>query len=131
MSSVNMNSLMAARNAILTRNNALQDIASKAGNLAGVGQTPIGTSSIGQAQQTEKPSGPGGGFAAQLTDAIQDVNRLQATAKDNMTAYQMGETNDVAAVMLSKHKASIGFESTLQVRNKLLSAYKDIMNMPV
>ena len=126
MSSVNMNSLMAARNAILTRNNALQDIASKTGNLGGVGQAPIG-----QTQQTEKPSGPGGGFAAQLTEAIQDVNKLQITAKDNMTAYQMGETNDVAAVMLSKHKASIGFESTLQARNKLLSAYKDIMNMPV
>lgn len=125
MSSVNMNSLMAARNAILNRNDALQDIASKTGNLTGPGQT-----SIGQTPQTEKPSGPGG-FAAQMTEAIQEVNQLQATAKADTTAYQMGETNDVAAVMLSKHKASIGFESTLQVRNKLLSAYKDIMNMSV
>lgn len=120
MSSVNMNSLMAARNAILNRNNALQDIASKTNNLTGPGEVP----------QTEKADGPSG-FAAQLTDAIQDVNKLQATAKANTAAYQMGETNDVAAVMLSKHKASIGFESTLQVRNKLLSAYKDIMNMSV
>ncbi len=120
MSSVNMNSLMAARNAILNRNNALQDIASKTSNLGGPGQT----------QQPEKTSGPTG-FADQLTDAIQEVNKLQATAKANTTAYQMGETNDVAAVMLSKHKASLGFESTLQVRNKLLSAYKDIMNMSV
>ena len=36
-----------------------------------------------------------------------------------------------AAVMLSRQQASIGFEATLQVRNKLLSAYKDIMSMPV
>ncbi len=120
MSSVDMNSLMAARNAILNRNNALQDIASKSAGLVGPGQT----------QQPKESSGPAG-FAAQLTDAIQDVNKLQATAKDATTAYQMGETNDVAAVMLSKHKASLGFESTLQVRNKLLSAYKDIMNMSV
>tara|TARA_R110000772_G_scaffold31902_8_gene78417 strand:+ start:407 stop:769 length:363 start_codon:yes stop_codon:yes gene_type:complete len=120
MSSVNMNSLMAARNAILNRNNALQDIANKTNNLAGPGQVP----------QTEKTGGPAG-FAAQLTDAIQEVNKLQATAESKTAAYQMGETNDVAAVMLSKHKASIGFESTLQVRNKLLSAYKDIMNMSV
>ncbi|WP_109357472.1 flagellar hook-basal body complex protein FliE [Sphingorhabdus sp. EL138] len=120
MSSVNMNSLMAARNAILNRNNALQDIASKTNNLA----------SPGQIKQTEQISDPKG-FAAQLTDAIQEVNKLQATAKADTAAYQMGETNDVAAVMLSKHKASIGFESTLQVRNKLLSAYKDIMNMSV
>jgi len=33
--------------------------------------------------------------------------------------------------MLERQKASIGFEATLQVRNKLLSAYRDIMNMPV
>ncbi len=37
----------------------------------------------------------------------------------------------VASVMLAKQKASMGFEATLQVRNKLLSAYKDIMSMPV
>lgn len=130
MSSVNMNSLMAARNAILNQNNALQDIASKSANLSGIGQGPQTgkTSGIGGVESSGAPSGA---FAAQLTDAIQEVNRLQVTAKDNMTAYQMGETNDVAAVMLSKHKASIGFESTLQARNKLLSAYKDIMNMPV
>lgn len=120
MSSVDMNSLMAARNAILNRNNALQDIASKGAGLAGLGQT----------QQPKETPGASG-FAAQLTDAIQDVNKLQQTAKEATAAYQMGETNDVAAVMLAKHKASLGFESTLQVRNKLLSAYKDIMNMSV
>ena len=120
MSSVNMNSLMAARNAILNRNNALQDIANKPAGLAGPGQ-------LAEPSKVEGPAG----FAAQLTDAIQEVNQLQATAKQATAAYQMGETNDVAAVMLSKHKASLGFESTLQVRNKLLSAYKDIMNMQV
>ena len=38
---------------------------------------------------------------------------------------------DVAAVMLARHQASISFQATLQVRNKLLAAYKDIMSMPV
>ncbi|MEH6756218.1 MAG: flagellar hook-basal body complex protein FliE [Parasphingorhabdus sp.] len=126
MSSVNMNSLMAARNAILTRNNALQDIAGKTAGLAGSGAL-VGP---GQTPPIDKANGPVG-FAAQMTNALQEVNKLQSTAEANTTAYQMGETNDVAAVMLSKHKASIGFESTLQVRNKLLSAYKDIMNMSV
>ena len=46
-------------------------------------------------------------------------------------AYERGETTDIAAVMLSRQQASIGFEATLQVRNQLLSAYKDIMSMPV
>lgn len=120
MSSVNMNSLMAARNAILNQNNALQDIASKTAGIAG----------SGKASEPQKVDGAST-FAEQLTDAIHDVNKLQATAKAATSAYQMGETNDVASVMLAKHKASIGFETTLQVRNKLLSAYKDIMNMPV
>lgn len=120
MSSVNMSSLMAARNAILNKNNALQDIVGKATGLSRPDQTQGSTEAKGAS-----------GFASQLTEAIHDVNKLQQTAKDATVAYQMGETNDVAAVMLSKHKASLGFESTLQVRNKLLSAYKDIMNMPV
>jgi flagellar hook-basal body complex protein FliE len=46
-------------------------------------------------------------------------------------AYERGETTDIAAVMLSREQASVGFQATLQVRNKLLSAYKDIMSMPV
>lgn len=119
MSSVNMNSLMAARNAILNQNNALQDIAKNAG-LGGPGQT-----------SAPKETAGSDSFSTQLTSALQEVNKLQKTAEEGMKSYQMGETNDVAAVMLAKHKASLGFESTLQVRNKLLSAYKDIMNMSV
>lgn len=119
MSSVNMNSLMAARNAILNQNNALQDIAKNAG-MSGPGQT-----------SGPKEVAGSDSFSTQLTTALQDVNKLQKSAEEEMRAYQMGESNDVAAVMLAKHKASLGFESTLQVRNKLLSAYKDIMNMQV
>ena len=119
MSSVNMNSLLAARNAILNQNNALQDITKNNG--------------LGRSGQISGPKEATGAqsFSAQLTTALQDVNQLQATAAEEMKAYQMGESNDVAAVMLAKHKASLGFESTLQARNKLLSAYKDIMNMQV
>ena len=46
-------------------------------------------------------------------------------------AYEHGETTDIAAVMLARQQASLGFEATLQVRNRLLTAYKDIMSMPV
>ena len=46
-------------------------------------------------------------------------------------AYERGETTDIASVMLTQQQASIQFEATLQVRNKLLTAYKDIMNMSI
>jgi flagellar hook-basal body complex protein FliE len=46
-------------------------------------------------------------------------------------AFEAGEEVDVTKVMLAREKASLAFEATLQVRNKLLSAYKDIVSMPV
>jgi flagellar hook-basal body complex protein FliE len=59
------------------------------------------------------------------------VNAAQTEAGAASEAYERGETSDIAGVMLARQKSSIAFEATLQVRNKLLSAYRDIMNMPV
>jgi flagellar hook-basal body complex protein FliE len=70
-------------------------------------------------------------FGAAMTQAIKSVNAQQSTASAAAGAYERGETTDIAAVMLERQKSSIAFEATLQVRNKLLSAYKDIMSMPV
>jgi flagellar hook-basal body complex protein FliE len=72
-----------------------------------------------------------GSFDSAITDALASVNAAQGKADDVSTAYERGDTVDIAAVMLARQKASISFEATLQVRNKLLSAYKDIMSMPV
>ena len=66
-----------------------------------------------------------------MRDALSQVNASQSTAANATAAYDAGQTTDIAAVMLAKQKASVGFEATLQVRNKLLSAYENIMNMPV
>jgi flagellar hook-basal body complex protein FliE len=46
-------------------------------------------------------------------------------------AYEAGEEVDVTKVMLAREKSSLAFEATMQIRNKLLSAYKDIISMPV
>ena len=59
------------------------------------------------------------------------LNEMQAQSSAISEAYERGQTTDIAAVMLARQQASIGFEATMQVRNRLLSAYKDIMNMPV
>jgi flagellar hook-basal body complex protein FliE len=68
-----------------------------------------------------------GSFAATMETALQSVNKASALSE----AYERGETVDIAKVMLARQEASVGFEATLQVRNKILSAYKDIMSMPV
>ncbi len=70
-------------------------------------------------------------FGAVLGRALEKVNEVQAKSGAMSAAFERGETTDIAAVMLQRQKSSIAFEATLQVRNKLLSAYKDIMNMPV
>lgn len=78
----------------------------------------------------EGPSGPAS-FGDALTDAVKAVNTQQASASEAAASYERGDTNDLVGVMLARQKASLGFEATLQVRNKLLGAYRDIMNMPV
>lgn len=71
------------------------------------------------------------GFAAAIDGALQAVNVGQTAAGTASAAYERGDTADIASVMLARQKASIGFEATLQVRNKLLAAYRDVMSMPV
>jgi flagellar hook-basal body complex protein FliE len=107
--------VMALRAQILERNEALSRAA----------QT-------GPAAPTEAPAKAGpASFADTLSDALKSVNENQAEASKLSAAYERGETVDIAKVMLARQEASIGFEATLQVRNKLLTAYKDIMSMPV
>ena len=70
-------------------------------------------------------------FADTLNTALAQVNDGQQQTAKLSEAYERGETVDIAKVMLARQQASVGFEATLQVRNKLLAAYKDIMSMPV
>src|SRR3546814_14973627 len=65
-------------------------------------------------------------FAATLEDALQSVNAQQRQAGALSESYERGETIDIAKVMLARQQASVGVEATLQVRNKLVSAYQDI-----
>ncbi len=124
MSAISPATLLQMRSAILQQNSALQkaaaDAAQPIGNVAGIG----GAGGVGGTNN-------GGGFASALTSALNQVNGLQASADTATSSYERGETTDIAGVMLAREKASVGFQATLQVRNKLLSAYKDIMSMPV
>ena len=86
-----------------------------------------GTTDAAAAPQAAKPSS----FADTLDSALKQVNEGQNQAAKLSESYERGETIDIAKVMLARQEASVGFEATLQVRNKLLSAYKDIMSMPV
>ncbi|MGQ7248649.1 flagellar hook-basal body complex protein FliE [Halomonas sp. V046] len=72
------------------------------------------------------------GFADALKSSIQRINELKQTADTQAKAFQAGtpgvELNDV---MVDMQKASVAFQMGQQVRNRLVSAYKDVMNMQV
>ncbi|MCS6987014.1 MAG: flagellar hook-basal body complex protein FliE [Sphingomonadaceae bacterium] len=74
---------------------------------------------------------PIGAFGTAMNEALQAVNALQRSSEARTAAFERGETHDIAEVMLARQKASIAFEATLQARNRLLSAYRDILNMPI
>lgn len=91
-----------------------------------------GTPAVAPAPASGAGAAPAaGGFGAALETAVRSVNDLQSKSGAMSAAYERGETQDIASVMLARQKSSVAFEATVQVRNRLLSAYRDIMNMPV
>jgi flagellar hook-basal body complex protein FliE len=74
----------------------------------------------------------GGDFASMIQQSLAQVNGAQAQAETATHQYQLGQ-NDVSLedAMISMQKANISFQTTLQVRNKLVAAYNDVMNMQV
>lgn len=104
--------VMALRQEILSRNEALRDVRETGG-----------------AAKPADGAVQGGGFADALTGALHQVSAVQNRSAEMQTAYERGEVTDIAKVMLARQEAGVAFEATLQVRNKLLSAYQDIMRM--
>ncbi|MEP0560746.1 MAG: flagellar hook-basal body complex protein FliE [Qipengyuania citrea] len=84
-----------------------------------------------------KPAAPAEGatgapsFGDSLRTALENVNSVQAESGKLTAAYERGEETDIAKVMLARQEAGVAFEATLQVRNKLLSAYQETMRMGV
>ncbi|WP_404361811.1 flagellar hook-basal body complex protein FliE [Marinobacter sp.] len=72
------------------------------------------------------------GFSDMLSQAVNQVNDLQQTAGAMRTAYDQGDPNmDITRVMIASQKSSVSFEALTQVRNRVVQAYEDIMNMPI
>lgn len=72
---------------------------------------------------------PGASFADTLNQAIQGVNELQKTADKQMQNLATGKTDNVADVMIATEKADIALKLMVQVRNKIIDAYQEIMKM--
>jgi flagellar hook-basal body complex protein FliE len=70
-------------------------------------------------------------FSNQIKDALDSVANAQENSKILAQNFELGKEHDLTKVMVSQNISSLAFQMTLNVRNKMLNAYKDIMNMPV
>ena len=76
--------------------------------------------------------GDSGGFASALTDAVKSVNEAQATATKKTEDYMLGKPGvSLNDLMMDIQKAALGFQGTVQLRNKMTQAYQTIASMPV
>lgn len=86
-----------------------------------------------QGNSIEAPSAEqSANFSDLLRQSIDKVNEAQQTSSSLSQSFQKGDPNvQLTEVMVSAQKSSISFKAMVEIRNKLVSAYQDIMNMPV
>jgi len=83
--------------------------------------------------ELKQPAQQGGhDFANMMQSAIDSVNQTQQQAAGLKKAFEIGDKSvDLAEVMIAIQKSRVSFTALTEVRNKLLTAYQDVMNMPV
>lgn len=85
----------------------------------------------GQIPQTPVATG-GADFANVLKSSLDGVNQLQKQAESMQQAFVLGDDKvSLSDTMIAMQKANISFQTAVQVRNKVVAAYNDIMNMQV
>jgi len=101
----------------------MSDILINSGDLIPPGLTPA------------KPAGEnqieGKGFSHVLKDAIADINKLQTNADEAIAKVQMDNTASIHEAMIALEQANISFRAMMQVRNKILDAYQEVMRTQV
>lgn len=96
-------------------------------------QGPQGMQGIANPLKANKVQSPEqGGFAQALKASLDQVNSAQNDAANLGKRFALGDDSvNLSDVMIAGQKASISFQATVQVRNKLVHAYQEIMNMQV
>ena len=87
------------------------------------------TAVVPEITSTSGASKSGAGFGSVLTDAIGQVNQFQQNAQTSIGNYLSGQDEEVHKVALATQEAALSFDLFLQVRNKVVSAYQEVMRM--
>ena len=103
-----------------------QNLLGQMEQLKGLGEaTPIKPAKAFAVQSGEP------GFATAFDDAMRAVDAQQHRSGELMAAVDSGQSDDLVGAMIESQKASVSFSALMQVRNKLASAFDDIMKMPL
>jgi flagellar hook-basal body complex protein FliE len=87
---------------------------------------------LAESARAPAESADGPGFADLLKASIEGVNSAQSSAADMAAALERGEPSvNLPEVMIALQKASLSFQAMTEVRNRLVTAYQEIMNMPI
>ena len=92
--------------------------------------TPVSMSATSHLGETQEPKEVKN-FGQYLTDALKKTNELQLDSDRQNALLAAGQIDDVAQVVIASQKADIALQLTLQLRNRAISAYQEIMRMQV
>lgn len=102
------------------------------GARAGRMLTPLSMGQVASASQAQAASGDASSFASALSAAMKDIAATQKAATYKSEQFMAGQPGiSLNDVMIDMQKASIGFQTAIQVRNKLVQAYQTIASMPI
>ena len=86
---------------------------------------------LAQVQPLAPAASQSGDFQNLLGNVVNDFNQVQNQAADEIAKLAAGKTDNVHEVMIALGKADVSFNYMLEVRNRLLDAYKQVMQMPM
>lgn len=87
----------------------------------------MSANAVAETSGTDKPE-----FGVMMKNAVDTVNEVQKQSGALAEAYEQGDPNvSLSQVMVASQKAGVSFQATMEVRNKLIEAYKEVMSMPI
>lgn len=91
--------------------------------------TPITAPALAPMPAVSKPSGPSGDFSSMLSSAMGNMDQSTKTAAGSVNSFLSGENEEVHSMVLETQRNELQFELFLQVRNKMVQAYQEVMRM--
>ncbi len=95
------------------------------------GLQKVSAGSVAAGQNAQPAAIPQKSFGDFMVESLNEVNRLQSEADAGVQRLLTGETDNVAEVFAASNKAGIAFDLLLEVRNRLMDAYREIKQMQV